>query len=274
MSQLDSIGVTFAQGEAGLSIFDLAVKGGIMMIPIGICSLIVVAVVAERASVLRASRVLPQGFEKRFKKALGSADATGVARAREACKKSNSPAGRVLVAGLDALEHGPEVVEKHLAAAGESEVYAMRARLRTLTVIAAVTPLMGLTGTIFGMIRAFQTVASSGESLGKAELLAGGIYEAMITTAAGLLVAMPTVIFYHWLASRVERLTRELDRLAVLLIERCLLRGPGTTAPGEQSVGETLIEGKPKGDAVTENGVAEESADTETVPPTGEAATP
>ena len=73
------------------------------------------------------------------------------------------------------------------------------------------------------MIRAFQTVATSGESLGKAELLAGGIYEAMITTAAGLLVAIPTIIFYHWLASRVDRMARELDRIAVDFVERYVL---------------------------------------------------
>lgn len=258
MDESSSIVTVLAQADPGLSIFDLAMKGGIMMIPIAICSLIVVAVVAERSSVLRASRIVPPGFEKRFKKALGTADASGVSKARDVCVKSSSPAGRVLAAGLDALQHGPETVEKHLAAAGEREVYAMRSRLRMLTVIAAVTPLMGLTGTIFGMIRAFQTVASAGESLGKAELLAGGIYEAMITTAAGLLVAMPTVIFYHWLAARIERLTRELDRLAVLLVERCLLqtRPPVTSAtPSGQA-----IESKLSDDSAAVNGEIRQEA--------------
>ena len=78
------------------------------------------------------------------------------------------------------------------------------------------------------MIRAFQTVAISGDSLGKAELLAGGIYEAMITTAAGLLVAMPTIIFYHWLSSNVDRLARELDRMAVDFVERYVLERGAT----------------------------------------------
>jgi len=230
------VGVVLAQGGAGLSVFDLTVKGGIMMIPIAVCSLIVVAVVAERASVLRPAKIVPPGFEKRLKKTMdageGAGGAEAVGKARELCRKTPSPAARVVDAGLDKLGHRHEVVEKHMAAAGENEVFAMRKRLRTLTVIAAVAPLMGLTGTIFGMIRAFQTVASSGESLGKAELLAGGIYEAMITTAAGLLVAMPALIFYHWLASKVERLTRELDRIAVWFVERYVLEPVGSRGAG------------------------------------------
>jgi biopolymer transport protein ExbB len=98
----------------------------------------------------------------------------------------------------------------------------MRKRLRSLVVITALAPLLGLTGTIFGMIRAFQTVALSSEALGKAELLARGIYEAMITTAAGLLVAMPTLVLFHFLAGRVEQMAHELDRLAVGFVNRHL----------------------------------------------------
>jgi biopolymer transport protein ExbB len=245
-----SIAPVLAQGGTDLSVFDLAVKGGIMMIPIAVCSLIVVSVIAERASVLRASRIVPEGFEKRLKKAMGSGGPDGVSNAREQCKKSRSPAGRVIAAGIDKLGHRHEIVEKHMAAAGEHEVYSMRKRLRTLTVIAAVSPLMGLTGTIFGMIRAFQTVASSGESLGKAELLAGGIYEAMITTAAGLLVAMPALIFYHWLASKIERLTRELDRIAVGFVERYVLEPAGASA---DDAAEVIVNREAAGAAVDDH---------------------
>ena len=113
------------------------------------------------------------------------------------------------------LASAEELVEKDLADTGQWEVLQLRKRLRVLSVCASVSPLMGLTGTIFGMIRAFQTVAMSGESLGKAELLAEGIYEAMVTTAAGLLVAIPAMICYHWLSARIERLASDLDRAAV-----------------------------------------------------------
>lgn len=221
--------------SAPLSVFELATKGGVMMIPITLCSLVVVAVVLERLAVLRKSRVVPPSFEKKLHAAMESG---GTTQAREACKKHDSPAARVVAAGLDKLGHGAEIVEKHLTAQGEHELHLLRKRLRMLTVIAAIAPLLGLTGTIFGMIRAFQTVAMSGESLGKAELLAGGIYEAMITTAAGLLVAIPTIIFYHWLVSRVDGLARELDRIAVDFVERYVLERqarphhPGTHTNG------------------------------------------
>ena len=145
----------------------------------------------------------------------------------------------MILAGLDKLGHSNEVVEKHLGAAGEQEVYLLRRRLRVLTVVTALAPLLGLTGTILGMITAFQTVATSGEALGRAELLAEGIYEAMITTAAGLIVAMPTLVLYHWLTGKIERLTRELDALAVAFIERFVLEpeGPGSGIPSDRAEG-------------------------------------
>jgi biopolymer transport protein ExbB len=89
-----------------------------------------------------------------------------------------------------------------------------------LQVIGAIAPLLGLLGTIFGMIQAFQTVATSAEALGKTELLAKGIYEAMVTTAAGLLVAIPSVIGYHWISAKIETLVAEMDRICVDLVER------------------------------------------------------
>lgn len=221
-----------SQPEALGSVFELATRGGIMMIPIAICSLVVVAVVVERVTVLRRNKVVPPEFTEALDKAGSDA-----AKAQKACDEGDSPAARIVLAGLGKLGHVREVIEKHIASAGEHEVYLMRRRLRALTVVGAIAPLLGLTGTIFGMIRAFATVAESGESLGRAEMLAGGIYEAMITTAAGLLVAIPTVVCYHWLAGRVERLTRELDGVAVLFIERFVLEpGASRGAPNNGTI--------------------------------------
>ncbi len=242
----ESLHTTLAQAAAP-SVFDLATKGGVMMIPIALCSLVVVAVVLERLAVLRFRRVVPRDFERDLHAAMKD---SGHDEALSVCKKHGSPAARIIAAGINKLGHAHEVIEKHLTASGEHELFLLRKRLRALTVIAAVAPLLGLTGTIFGMIRAFQTVATSGESLGKAELLAGGIYEAMITTAAGLLVAIPTIIFYHYLASRVDRLARELDRIAVDFVERYVLgptrppRAPATSRNG--ALPDARPEGKPE----------------------------
>ncbi|MEL6497811.1 MAG: MotA/TolQ/ExbB proton channel family protein [Planctomycetota bacterium] len=199
------------------SVFGLAVKGGVMMIPIAICSLVVVTVVLERLSLLRVRRVVPPLFERELQSAL---DTRGTAAGLALCDTDASPIARTLAAGLRSLDLGHDVVERQVAAAGDTEVHALRKWLRCLSVVAAVAPLLGLTGTIFGMIRAFQTVANSGESLGRAELLAGGIYEAMISTAAGLLVAIPTIVLYHYLSARIDRIARELDRVAVRFVQR------------------------------------------------------
>ena len=217
------------------SVFGLAIRGGIMMIPIAICSLVVVAVVLERLSVLRRARIVPACFERELDTAIES---EGIGGGSAYCGSNDSPAARIIAAGLRKLPLGHEIVERHLAAAGETEVYLMRKPLRSLSVVAAVAPLLGLTGTIFGMIRAFQTVASSGDSLGKAELLAGGIYEAMISTAAGLLVAIPTIVLYHFLAARVDRLARELNRVAMDFVERHAMHaGPvGSDAYSERTL--------------------------------------
>jgi biopolymer transport protein ExbB len=199
------------------SVWDFLIKGGIMMIPIGICSLVVVAVVVERLVVLRRSSVVPAGFERGVSKAL---DEGGRESAGTYCRRHDSPISRVIAAGLAHFGRPLQYVERHVSSAGEHEVFGLRRRLRVLSVITAVAPLMGLTGTIFGMIKAFQTVALSGEALGKTEMLAEGIYEAMITTAAGLLVAIPTLILYHWISGKIERLVREMDGICVRVAER------------------------------------------------------
>jgi biopolymer transport protein ExbB len=221
------IGTLLAQPDAAEpagpgSVLELMRRGGLMMVPILVCSLLAAAVAMERMAVLRRPRVIPRALVRGFEQLAPSG--RGARRdALDLCRAHDSPAARVLAAGVDKLGHRPEIVEKHMAAAGEHEVFMLRRRLRALVVVTSVAPLLGLTGTILGMIKAFQTVAASGEALGRAELLAQGIYEAMITTAAGLLVAMPTLVLYHWLSGKIERLTRDLDRLAVSFVERHVL---------------------------------------------------
>ena len=139
--------------------------------------------------------------------------------ALEYCRANSSPVANVFAAGIKKLGESVELVERHIQEAGQREVLKLRRYLRSLVVIASISPLLGLLGTIFGMITAFQTVAASSEALGKAELLAKGIYEAMITTAAGLLVAIPVIVAYHMISAKVDRLVDEMDRMAVEFVE-------------------------------------------------------
>eukprot|EP01026_Neomeris_dumetosa_P054661 TRINITY_DN49239_c0_g1_i2.p2 TRINITY_DN49239_c0_g1~~TRINITY_DN49239_c0_g1_i2.p2 ORF type:complete len:250 (-),score=29.65 TRINITY_DN49239_c0_g1_i2:104-853(-) len=212
-----------AQGDAAAesgstSLFELAQKGGPMMIPIGICSLVALGVVFERLVTLRRANVIPAGFMMGLKKTLDENDGD-----RETvlayCNKSKSPIGRICAAGLNRPGRSIDTIEKRITEAGEHEILRLRKYLRSLAVIASISPLLGLTGTIFGMIRAFQTVALSGEALGKTEQLAEGIYEAMVTTAAGLLVAIPALIFYNLLVSKIDRLVAEMDRVSIEFAE-------------------------------------------------------
>lgn len=224
-------------GEGGVSsavqvqsVWDFLVKGGIMMIPIGLCSLVALALMAERLLVLRRGRVIPPEFLRGLR-ATYQQHPGDHGRALAYCRRNASPVAKVFAAGIKRLGADLAMVEKHIQETGEREVLKLRRFLRGLSVIAAVTPLLGLLGTILGMIKAFQTVALAGESLGKAELLAKGIYEAMITTAAGLIVAIPVLVAYHWISARIDRLVAEMDQMTVDFVEE---HAEGLVRPTEE----------------------------------------
>lgn len=200
------------------SVWDFMVKGGPMMIPIIAASLIAVTVTIERLVSLRRRNVIPDGFLSELAKEMDG-DSTDCSSAIEYCAEDGSPVAQIVATGLRRMGEPIDLLERHVREAGEREVFKLRRFLRLLAVIASVSPLMGLLGTIFGMIKAFQTVAASGEALGRAELLAKGIYEAMITTAAGLLVALPALIAYHWISAKIDRLIWEIDQLVCEFVE-------------------------------------------------------
>lgn len=201
------------------SIWDFVQKGGLMMIPIGICSLVAMSVIFERIISLRRRNVIPPKFLPGLKKVLDEDGDDDRTAALEYCRRFTSPIAQVFAAGIKKLGEPIELLERHIQEAGERAVLKLRKYLRLLSVVASIAPLMGLLGTIFGMIKAFQTVATSGEALGKAELLATGIYEAMITTAAGLMLAIPVLIAYHWIASKIDLLIAEIDQMTVEFVE-------------------------------------------------------
>lgn len=200
------------------SVWDFIVKGGPMMVPIGLASLFALTLIIERTLTLRRSRVIPPAFLPGLKNVFET-PGRNHDDALEYCRLNSSPLANILAAGIRRQGEPIERLEKHVEEAGQREVLKLRRFLRALSVIASIAPLMGLLGTIFGMIRAFQTVAASGEALGRTELLAKGIYEAMITTAAGLLVAIPVLVAYHWIAAKIERLVMEIDQMTVEFIE-------------------------------------------------------
>jgi biopolymer transport protein ExbB len=196
------------------SVLDFVVKGGPTMILICLCSLVALAVIVERLIILRRRNVIPPAF-------LDSLRTVGDDRVRalDLCKSSASPIANVLAAAIRRRGEGREAVAKAAAEAGRREIIGLRHRMRLLGALPQVATMLGLLGTIFGMIKTFQAVAATGQSLGKTETLARGIYEAWTNTAAGLLVAIPVIIAYHMLLGRIDMLTVEMDRVAVDFVE-------------------------------------------------------
>lgn len=128
--------------------------------------------------------------------------------------------GNVLAVAIKHLDEPLDKIEKHVEEAGQREVIRLRRRMRLLSALPQVSTMLGLVGTIFGMIKTFQAVAASSEALGKTELLAKGIYEAWTTTASGLLVAIPVLVAYHIVQGKIDSTIVDIDAAAIEWMER------------------------------------------------------
>ncbi len=201
-----------AAGTSGVSGFLSAVmSAGPMMIPIVGCSLLLVMFVLERAIALRRSRVIPKHFVKLFLTEIGEGQLKP-GEALESCEENHSPIAEVFAAAVKKWSRPSVEVEQAVIDAGERVANGLRRYLRLFNGIATISPLLGLLGTVLGMIRAFNAIASS-DAMGRPELLAEGISQALLTTAGGLSVAIPAFIAYMYFTSRVDRLIIEIDGL-------------------------------------------------------------
>jgi len=210
------------------SMFSLLRKGGPVMVPLGIGSIIALALAVERLMSLRQSKIVPPGFILGLREQMTLDPGKGVERGTQYCERHDGPVGHIFKAGILKLPRGEEAVEKAVEDAGGREVDKMKRSLRGLAVIASVSPLLGLLGTVYGMISAFQTATSVG--MGKADVLAKGIYEALVTTATGLTIAIPTLIVYQYLNSRVDALVDEIDEMSIDFMASCVQGGGGPEA--------------------------------------------
>jgi biopolymer transport protein ExbB len=203
-----------AAGRAGApiptrSLFEMLLAGGPIMVPIMLASFMMVLIVFERLICLRRRRVIPRLFVERFLLQLreGALDRHD---ALERCEDESSHIARVFAAGIRKWGKPAVEVEQAVLDEGERIANVLRRYLRVLNGVSTVSPLLGLLGTVWGMIQAFNVIASS-PAMGRAEMLAGGISVALITTATGLLVAIPALIFYLYFVGRVDGLIMEID---------------------------------------------------------------
>ncbi len=194
-----------AAQETTDSILSLLLRGGPVMIPLAICSILAVTLSFERMISLSRPRVLPPNLRESVFTTVVKEGQRHWRHGIELCEELSAPLAKVFRTGLLKRGESREYVDKAMSDCAALEVGKLRRSLRGLKIIATVSPLLGLLGTVAGMIRSFQTVAASTGSLGRAEMLAQGIYEAMVTTATGLTVAIPALVAYHFLYNRVDK---------------------------------------------------------------------
>ena len=196
------------------SILELLLKGGVVMIPLGLCSLLAFTLFFERLMMLRRKNVIDEEYLKELHELVRTSNPK-LDKAYELSVKSSSPIAKILKIGVDRWrkKRGLEYLEKGLEEAAIREVSFLERSLRGFKIIAGIAPLLGLLGTVYGMINAFQTVALSSEAMGKAAKLANGIYEAMVTTAAGLTIAIPTLLVFYFFARKVDSFTDEIEEI-------------------------------------------------------------
>ena len=200
-----------------LSLLQMFHDGGLMMYPIALCSFVLTVFSFERFIHLRTGRVIPRPFVKRLIEQLQQQQIDRE-EALELCERNPSPIAAILSAAVKKYGRPAVEVEQAVLDAGERESNMLRRNMRLLNAISNVSPLLGLLGTVLGMIQAFNDIASA-QAMGRPDLLAGGISQALLTTAAGLLVAIPAYLTYMFFLGRTDKLIMEMDSYAQRLVE-------------------------------------------------------
>lgn len=194
--------------------WELVKAGGWLMLPIIMCSVVAAAIIAERLWTLRAAKISPPYL-------LGQVWKWVQAKQLDSKKikeiRSNSPLGQILAAGLANARYGREQMKEAIQETGAKVVSELERFLTALGTIASIAPLLGLLGTVLGMIEIFSAYTSSGMANGGQ--LASGIGQALITTAAGLFVAIPAVFFHRYLVRRVDELVVHMEQEAIKLVD-------------------------------------------------------
>lgn len=194
--------------------FELLKAGGFLIWPILLCSVVALAIILERSLALRTNDVAPPKLLEKIRKLLkkGDLDTKSINEIEE-----SSPLGRVLAAGLRNPNQHRIVVKEVVEEAGRHVVHDLERHLQTLGTIANTTPLLGLLGTVIGMIKVFSAITTFG--VGDPQVLAEGISEALVTTAAGLAVGIPSLMFYRFFKAKVNSLAVDMEQQALTFIK-------------------------------------------------------
>lgn len=194
--------------------FEIVKAGGIVMVPIILFSIVAAAIILERLWTLQQRRVVPVELTEKVWRWV---EQRQIQDKHIAALQQNSPLGKILAAGLANRHRGRDIIKESIEDTGRHVVHELERFLNALGTIATMSPLLGLLGTVVGMIRTFNAITTAG--IGNPAALAGGIAEALITTAAGLIVAIPSLMGYKYLRGKVESLVVEMEKEAIKLVQ-------------------------------------------------------
>lgn len=194
--------------------FELIVAGGWVMVPILGCSVIAVVIVVERFLALRPERVVPSRL---LSQVWNWVHEEGITRERLDELRASSPLGQILATALANIDHGREVMKDSVEETATQVIHSLERFVGVLGTVTSIAPLLGLLGTVLGMIEAFSAIVLHGS--GNAALLAGGISKALITTAAGLIVAIPALVGHRFFERRIDGLVVEMQERAIKLVD-------------------------------------------------------
>ncbi|MEO1889535.1 MAG: MotA/TolQ/ExbB proton channel family protein [Cycloclasticus sp.] len=184
------------------------------MVPIVACSIISLAIIGERFWSLSRDKIIPTQL---VSSVWSLHKANQLDKSKLQTLSTSSPLGRVLAAGILNRSHGREIMKESIEETGRQVVHGLEKYLNSLATIASITPLLGLLGTVIGMIKVFAAIMAYG--VGDPAVLAGGISQALITTASGLTVAIPTLMFYRFFRGRVDELVIKMEDEALKMVE-------------------------------------------------------
>ena len=196
-----------------ISLFHLVMEGGVLMIPLLLCSLVLVYVFFERLSVVRKAAVIDDKFMQRIKEQVMNKN---VEAAKASCRTSNTPVARMIEKGLDRIDKPYDIVEKTLENTGKLEVYKLERNLSVINAISGIAPVLGFLGTIAGMIILFFNVQHQGFSL---ETIAGGIYTKMVTSASGLIIGLFAYLGSAYLNAQINKSVNRMEAASVEFLD-------------------------------------------------------
>jgi biopolymer transport protein ExbB len=216
----DSLAAAPIATEETLSLLDLALKGGPIMVPIAICSIIAVYIIVERYFAIRKSSKDDPNFMNNIRDFISNGN---IDAARSLCRNTDSPIARMIEKGIARIGKPLNDIEKAIENIGNIEVVKMEKGLSLLATVAGAAPMLGFLGTVTGMIKAFYNMSKAGKSI-DISLLSGGMYEAMVTTVAGLIVGIFALVAYNLLSAMVQKVVFKMENSSIEFMD--LLQEP------------------------------------------------